>query len=59
MFMPSDENMERTEHCTLGVTSMLTLSVILLILSEYLPKSDQNFSIWGLLKRETCNLVHW
>ena len=45
LFMPSDHGEGRTERCTFGITAFLTVAVLLLVVNEKLPKSDDNESI--------------
>ena len=47
LFMPSNTTLSRNERCTMGLTSFLTLGVILLIVSDLMPKSDTEFCILG------------
>jgi hypothetical protein len=40
---------ERSESCTLGATSLLSMSVILLMLSDMMPKSADGFPLIGMI----------
>jgi hypothetical protein len=47
MFVPSSDRSDRSEKCTMGVTAMLTLVVMLLIVCNLLPRGPK-FSHLGL-----------
>ena len=48
MFTPSSKSHDRTEKCSLGLTSLLTIAVILLMVADMVPKSDtQTFPLLG------------
>jgi nicotinic acetylcholine receptor len=48
MFTPTSSSQEREEKCTLGSTALLTMSVILLIVTDKLPKEEaMNMPILG------------
>jgi hypothetical protein len=50
LFSPSTNHQEREEKCTLGLTALLTMAVILLIIADMVPKSDSNrFPLLGTL----------
>jgi nicotinic acetylcholine receptor len=40
LFTPGSNSQERTERCTMGLTALLTMAVILLMVAEMMPKSD-------------------
>jgi hypothetical protein len=40
MFTPSANHQDRQERCTLGLTSLLTIAVILMIVADYVPRSN-------------------
>ncbi len=48
MFTPTSNTQEREEKCSLGSTALLTMSVILLIVTDKLPKEEaKNMPILG------------
>ena len=47
LFTPTTSHQERGEKCTMGLTALLTMLVMLLILSETLPKSADEFPRLG------------
>jgi hypothetical protein len=40
LFTPTTQKQERTEKCTMGLTALLTMSVILLIVTDLMPKTS-------------------
>ncbi len=40
MFIPSMNTQERTEKCTMGLTALLTMSIVLLMVTDVMPKVD-------------------
>ena len=42
MFSPSNNEQTRVEKCTLGLTALLTMAVILLMVSDMVPKSSSS-----------------
>jgi hypothetical protein len=49
MFMPGTNSLERTEKCTLGVTALLTIAILLLIVCDMMPRGN-HLSILGMRK---------
>jgi nicotinic acetylcholine receptor len=50
LFSPFTNQPAREEKCTLGMTSLLTIAVILLIIAEMVPKSNTaQFPLLGIL----------
>ena len=48
MFIPGTNRHERNEKCTMGLTSLLTLAVILMITAEMTPKTSiGEYSVLG------------
>jgi hypothetical protein len=39
MFIPGTNHHERNEKCTLGVTALLTLAILLLMIADMMPRS--------------------
>jgi len=39
MFIPGTNHHERNEKCTLGVTALLTLAILLLMIGDMMPHS--------------------
>ncbi len=40
MFIPNSSRQDRGEKCTMGVTALLTIAVILLMIADMTPKAD-------------------
>ena len=50
MFTPTTKSQERSEKCTMGLTSLLTIAVILLMVADMVPKSNSHeFPVLGVL----------
>ncbi|CAM6004461.1 unnamed protein product [Sphagnum balticum] len=48
MFIPGTNHHERNEKCTLGVTALLTLAIMLLMVADMMPRSPvDHFSLLG------------
>ncbi|KAL6741917.1 hypothetical protein Aduo_015124 [Ancylostoma duodenale] len=47
LFSPSSDNGEHNEKVTMGLTSLLSMSVLLLMISENLPKTNEGLPILG------------
>ena len=48
MFTPSSKSHERGEKCSMGLTSLLTIAVILLMVADMVPRADtKEFPILG------------
>jgi hypothetical protein len=40
MFIPSMNSQERTEKCTMGLTALLTMAIVLLMVTDVMPKVE-------------------
>jgi hypothetical protein len=40
MFIPGNSSQDRNEKCTLGLTALLTIAIILLMTADMTPKAD-------------------
>ncbi len=51
LFTPSTNDRELSEKCTLGLTALLTMAVILLIVADMVPKSNtDHFPLLGTIE---------
>ena len=47
LFSPTNDSGEHSEKVTMGLTSLLSMTVLLLMISENLPKTNQGLPLLG------------
>jgi hypothetical protein len=57
MFTPANSHQNREQKIDMGLTSLLTMSIVLLMLTDYIPKeSSKNFPFLGEFPKKSIQI---